>query len=132
MGLDVSHNAFLASYGAFHRFRKKVAEAWGGSYADHKDKTFDPDSWYAPDGTSEKTNPGLWTFFNSQDCEGSFSPSMAKKIADEMEALLPKIRELDDGGGGHIERDGGYAAVAERYIKGCRAAHKARQRLRYR
>lgn len=132
MGLDVSHDAFSGSYSAFNRFRQIIAKAWGGSYPPHDDPKLDGDMVYFPTGAGDDPkHAGLVAFMASNDCEGSFSPEMAGKIADEMEALLPKIKELDDGGGGHIERDGGYYAVALKYIAGCRLAHKNGEELIY-
>lgn len=123
MGLDVSHDAFSGAYSAFNRFRQIVAKAWGGSYPPHDDKTLDREWVYLPDGGGNGEHPGLVAFLSSSDCDGEFSPKVAGMIADEMEALLPRIKELDDGG---------YYAVAVKYIKGCRLAKSKRQKLIYR
>lgn len=130
MGLDTTHGAFHGSYGAFNRFRKVVARAMGGSFPSHDDQTLDPDHWYWGLGYSAETHPGLNAFLASNDCEGAFPPELCAKIADEIEALLPQIDKFGLGGG-HIERDGGYGAVARRYIKGCRDAAAVGETLEY-
>lgn len=144
MGLDTTHGAFRGAYSAFNRFRKIVAEAIGGSYPPHisplvcsdGDIIVSPDQnrFYVPGSwkTFQVDRPGLSAFLLSNDCEGEFAPELCKQMADELEALLPKIEKIDNGGGGHIERDGGYVAVTKKYIEGCRLAHSKRQKLRYR
>lgn len=54
-------------------------------------------------------------------------------MADEIEALLPKIREQDYPGQnwGHIEREGGMAEVAAKYVAGCRLAAAHNEDLEY-
>src|SRR5215217_1036907 len=143
MGLDVSHGAFNGAYSAFNRFRKIVAEAIGGSYPPHKsplvcsdgDIIVSPDQnrFYVPGSrkTFQVEQPGISAFLLSNDCEGEFSPELCKQMADELEAILPRIEKLDDGGAGHIERDGGFLAVTKRYIEGCRLAHSENENLRY-
>lgn len=130
MGLDVSHDAFSGAYSAFNRFRQAVAKATGGSFPYHDDPKLDPNMWYAGDGMSPETHPGLWAFFTHSDCDGDIPPDLCAKLADELDAILPAL-ELHGAGGGHIERDGGYAAVARRFIKGCREAHAAGEPLRF-
>lgn len=143
MGLDTTHGAFHGAYSAFLRFRQVVAKAMGGSYPPHEksfvcsdgDVIIEPDQkrFYVP-GTWEVfqiERPGLTAFLLSNDCEGEFSPETCKQMADEIEALLPEIEKLDDGGGGHIERDGGFVAVTKRYIEGCRLAHSLNENLEY-
>lgn len=130
MGLNCSHGAFDGAYSAFNRFRGAVARAMGGSWPPHENKELIADHWYWGDGFSENTHPGLYVFFCHSDCEGYIKASDCKKIADEMEALLPEIGRLGTGGG-HIERDGGYRKVAERFIAGCRLASSKRQRLKF-
>lgn len=131
MGLDCSHDAFHGAYSAFNRFRQIVAKAAGGSYPDHDDPTLDPRRWYVPDGWKNKDHPGFTEFMNHSDCDGEISPDMCLLVADELEALLPSIEKIDDGGAGHIARDGGYAEVARRFISGCRAAANNGEPLRF-
>lgn len=144
MGLDISHDAFHGAYSAFNRFRQCVAEAMGGSYPPHyqygpngevfpqrPESEFSPlmlkpdlkeSDWYWGDGYRPATHPGLFEFFAHSDCDGEISPATCASLAAEMEELLPKIEALGWIAGGHIERGGGYAAVARRFIAGCRAA----------
>lgn len=128
MGLDTSHDAFHGAYSAFNRFRQIVAKAMGGTFPEHESATFsdgtpiDPKTWYWGPGFNAEKNPGLLVFFNHSDCDGEISPEDCVRVADELEALLPEIEKLDDGGGGHIESQGGYAAVTRLFIGGCRAA----------
>lgn len=130
MGLDTSHGAFSGAYSAFNRFRGAVAKAAGGSFPPHDDKSLDPELIYWP-ANFEVTHPGLAEFLKHSDCDGSINPSVCKKIANEMEVLLPKLAEMGSGGG-HIDRDGGYEQVAKTFIAGCRAASAAKQKLLFR
>ncbi len=131
MGLDVSHDAFSGAYSAFSRFRQIVARAMGGSFPPHSDREKFPEAemWYWGEGFSQRTHPGLFAFMVHSDCDGSIMPSTCGRLADELEALLPEIEKLDNGGGGHIQREGGYAAVTKRFIAGCRRANAERRRL---
>ena len=137
MGLSTTHDAFRGAYSAFNRFRKKVADAIGGSFAPHDNPELDPKYWYwwagegekNPFGYSKETHPGLYEFFMHEDCEGEISPEKCILVADELEALLPNIARIDDGGGGHIEYAGGYVAVTKRFIAGCRRAAAAGEPL---
>lgn len=130
MGLDTSHDAFHGAYSAFNRFRQAVAAAMGGSYPPHNDPSFDADQWYWGDGFSKKTNPGLHVFFMHSDCDGYIKASDCKKIADELEALLPEIAKQGSGSG-HIERDGGFEKVTKRFIAGCRLASEKKEKLTF-
>lgn len=142
MGLDTTHDAFHGAYSAFNRFRQVVARAIGGSYPPHwvygedghpvdNDKGIgfkmdprypDESRWYAPDGYTREEHPGIYEFLCHSDCDGKIKPKMCRKVADELEALLPAIAECGRESVGHIERDGGYVAVTKRFIAGCRAA----------
>lgn len=148
MGLDCSKDAFHGAYSAFNSFRQAVAHAVGGSYPPHykrdekgtllrqgpeqrlvRDETLDENSFYTDDGYSPANNPGLWEFLSHSDCDGEISPEMCKTVADELELLLDKMPEECFG---HIARDGGYRAVLQRFIDGCRASHAADEPLRFR
>lgn len=131
MGLDCSHDAFSGAYSAFNRFRKTVAKAaGGGSISPHDDKSLDDNMWYWGKGYNRETHPGLYEFFMHSDCDGDISPEMCVRVADELEALLPKIDQFGFGGG-HIDRDGGFGAVTRRFIAGCRAAAAAGEALEF-
>jgi hypothetical protein len=128
MGLDTTHDAFHGAYSAFNRFRQAVAAAMGGSYPPHAQDGRNPDLWYWGTGYSAESHPGLYEFLAHSDCDGEISPEMCRRVADEMEILLPAIEEHGLGCG-HIERDGGYGAVARRFIAGCRRAAEAGEPL---
>jgi len=132
VGLDISHDAFHGSYGAFNRFRQAVARAIGGSYPPHDPAAkwpLDPDQWYwwageedqNPRGFGDRTHPGLYEFFMHSDCDGEIGPRVCMFLADELEAILPEIAAQGDGGG-HLAAAGGLGAVTEQFIRGCRAA----------
>lgn len=129
MGLDVSHDAFHGAYSAFNRFRQVVCEATGGEWPD----TMALDGhgyWTFGNDYTNDSHPGLYAFFCHSDCDGEIVPELCAKIADEMEALLPAL-DAQGLGGGHIERVGGYGAVARRFIAGCREAHAANEALEF-
>jgi len=131
MGLDCSHDAFHGAYSAFNRFRQIIAKVMGGSFPPHEDPELEANAWYwEGDDYSKETHPGLYAFMMHSDCDGDMSPRICKCVADEMEVLLPEI-EKHGMGGGHIEAAGGYKAVAERFIAGCRAAHEANEPLEF-
>jgi len=133
MGLDCSHDAFHGAYQAFNGLRQKVAEAWGGTYPPHKDKTLKEDMWYAPDEypDPQKTAPGLFIFFTQSDCGGAISWLDCAIVAKELEELLPKVAELEDGTHNHIQSVGGYAAALKKFIAGCRQAAHLKEPLTF-
>lgn len=147
MGLDCSKDAFHGAYSAFNSFRQAVAHAVGGSYPPHfkrdekgallrgendrpvRDEALDENSFYTGDEYTPANSPGLWEFLTHSDCDGEISPELCKTVADELELLLDKMPEESFG---HIARDGGYRAVLQRFIDGCRASHKDNEPLRFR
>lgn len=130
MGLDCSHDAFHGAYSAFNRFRQAVCEATGGSFPPHENEAIDPNSWYWGDDYSENTHPGLFVFLAHEDCEGEISPDDCVVVAGELEALLPKLNELDGKyGGGHIASVGGLVDVCKKFIAGCRLAAQHEESL---
>lgn len=108
MGLDCSHEAFSGAYSAFNRFRRVVAKAWGGSFPPHENPTYSNDVFYTPDDIQTKADaPGLWTFLEHSDCDGQLTPDECRQVADELEALLPRIAALDgeaDAGGAYCSK----------------------------
>jgi len=134
MGLDCSHDAFHGAYSAFDRFRRFILKSIGGSFPPHEDKTLDNNYWYWDDEFySEKTHKGLYEFFIHSNCDGEINPEICKMIADELEAILPQIESLSKTElvSGHIERDGGYIKITQRFINGCRLAYKNNEPLRF-
>lgn len=140
MGLDCSHDAFHGAYSAFNRLRQEVCYVTGGSFPPHwvrnedgslkrdchqlliYDQTLDGKMIYFGDELDDKS--GMYCFLCHSDCDGEISPEMCVKVADDLEAILPKIEALADQGGGHIQYCGGFAEVLKKFIAGCRlAAH---------
>jgi hypothetical protein len=107
-----------------------VARVTGGSFPPHEDADLKAMDWYWGDGYSEETHPGLFVFFMHSDCDGEIAPEKCVQVADELEALLPAV-EAEGQGAGHIESAGGYGAVLERFIKGCRMAAAANVPLEF-
>lgn len=149
MGLDTTHDAFHGAYSAFNRLRQMVCRAAGGSFPPHDPERLRllgaedvaPNWWVVPDEVTEETHPGLYAFLKHSDCDGKLTPGECLQVANDLEALLPKIAELDDGdvrGGtsftktadgikidhhpGHLARVGGYVGATKKFIDGCRLA----------
>jgi hypothetical protein len=61
--------------------------------------------------------------------DGEISPEMCAVVANDLEPLLDKMTWEAHG---HIARDGGFRAVLQRFIDGCRAAHAADEPLLFR
>lgn len=123
MGLNCSHGAFDGAYGAFHSFRKLVCEAAGGTFGDHQFEL--PDDVFLE-------NEGLVHFLSHSDCDGKIKKKMCVKVANDLEKLLPKIAELDDGGYGHIRGAGGFLQVTHNFINGCHLAASNGESLKFR
>ena len=135
MGLDCSRDAFSGGYMSFNLFRRAVAKAMGGSFPPHDKGLVDddgqplkPDQWYRDSAYGPLSHPGLNEFMSHSDCDGEIATHMCAKLATEMEALLPQLDAMG-AGAGHVLRDGGYGAVARRFIAGCRAAVEAMEPL---
>lgn len=159
MGLDVSHDAFHGAYSAFNRLRQMICRAVGGSFPPHSDKellakleveTPLHDHWYVPDDITPESSPGLYAFLEHSDCDGDIDPATCDLVANELELLLPKIAEMDDGdqtggtsfareGGrivvshhpGHFARLGGYTGATKKFIEGCRLAASSGEKLEF-
>lgn len=112
MGLDCSHSAYSGPYGAFDEFREAVAVAAG------------VDMW----GFGADEGSGLHIFLDHPDDHGSLTPGECDLVADDLERLLPRIEAVEASGGviatkdGHVESEGGFAAVTKKFIAGCRKA----------
>lgn len=133
MGLDCTHGAFNGAYSSFNRFRQAICASFGGSHPDHEDKSLDNGRWYwGKKDIEPEHEEALNFFFCHQDCEGDISPEMCKKVADALESLLPKLKPFEEKyGGGHIEATGGLIAVTQKFINGCRLAHKENETLEF-
>jgi hypothetical protein len=87
--------------------------------------------WYSGDGYDEESHPGLYEFLKHSDCDGEISPEMCAKVADELEAILPKVESLNSKAYGHIAASGGYSSTLKQFIAGCRAAALAGEPLKF-
>ncbi len=119
MGLDTSHDCWHGSYGAFNRWRTKIAEVAGfGALDDHE----------GFGGTKEwPKGHALTPLLHHSDCEGEIAWEDCGKIADTLEALLPMLETAGDGQG-HI---GMYADKTRTFITGLRAAHSAKENVEF-
>jgi hypothetical protein len=131
MGLNVSHGAFRGAYSAFNRLRQVIVEGPMGGHWPGPGQWLDgTGAWTHEEdlGYSRETHPGLWEFLCHSDCDGEIEPEMCALVARDLEPLLPAMEALGMGVG-HIERDGGYRAVLQRFIDGCRRAAEAGEPL---
>lgn len=117
MGLDCSHDAWHGPYSAFNRLRQAVCKAIGGSFPPHADKSLDDNYWYSGEGYRAETHPGLYEFLSHSDCDGKITPKMCAKVANELEALLPKMTKM--------------RADLRAFIDGCRKAAAANEPLTF-
>ena len=152
MGLDCSHDAWDGAYSAFNSFRQVVCAAVGGSFPPHNypgfgrgtitrddllgaSKPLDNNMVYFGDPEIAEDfdiDEGIVELLSHSDCDGEISPEMCKKVADGLEKIIPKIsRMTGTPWSGHIESNGGYVAVTERFINGCREAYKNNEPLEF-
>lgn len=154
MGMSASFDAWDGGEMSFEHFRQCVAAAMGGSFPPHYDYApggtlvmevgefglkraklrdeLESTCWYAGDGMTKATHPGLFAFLNLAVYRGGNIPAaLCSPLADELQSLLPAIAGLGWDHGGHIGRDGGYVAVTERLIRGCRRAAESAKPIRF-
>lgn len=130
MGLDTSHDAWHGAYGAFSRWRNKLAEVAGyelEEYGDYGIKGVKP-----PTGWTEQTLfsrahvDGYWEeppsdplliLLAHSDCDGWIFPHHAGPLADRLAELLPLLP--DEVGGGHVRH---WHETTQRFIDGLRKA----------
>jgi hypothetical protein len=140
MGLDTTHDCFHGAYSAFSRWRNAVAEAAGYLVAPVKwpGLGYEADSVLIDWGhVEEKNYAGEWDEIPSDplmilivhsDCDGKILPEHTTPLADRLAEILPL---MTCAGGGHIERDGGYQRVTQRFIEGLRAAAGSGEAVRF-
>lgn len=133
MGLVISHDAFEGAYSAFNRLRQFILLGTGGSYPPHKDDSLDSERWYFGNGFTNDSNPALYEFMCHSDCDGEIIPEVARKLAAELEELLPELEKIAEGleAAGHIQGQGGYLKVTQRLIKGCKRAFELNEPLEF-
>jgi len=145
MGLDTTHDAWHGAYSAFSRWRDALARAAGyelvkiadnpgypaymefalADWGHVEQKNYEGDWDYVPCGL-RGSDPLLFLIFHS-DCDGYIEPDHCALIADRLAELLPALADLPDGGG-HL---GNVHAKTEQFIKGCRAAAEAGERVEF-
>lgn len=116
MGLDTTHDCWHGAYSAFHRWRAKLCEVAGLGKIEERNGFGGNKPW-------PESDP-LVTLLYHSDCDGEIESKDCGPLADALEKLLPAL-DRSEGGGGHIDRDGGYAECARRFIRGLRAAADA-------
>lgn len=129
MGLDTTHNAWHGAYGAFSRWRDKLAEVAGYEIANIRatSEGYGRDMVLIDWGhvTAEQLQ-GEWdetpadpllVLIAHSDCDGVIHPAQAGPLADRLEELLPLLPGGD--GGGHI---GNWHDKTRQFIDGLRAA----------
>ncbi|WP_231489869.1 hypothetical protein [Pedobacter sp. Leaf170] len=87
MGLDTSHNAFHGAYSSFMRFRMQLLELVNGSDISE----FEGYGLDATKPVSTLNDGGLEILFNHSDCDGEISPEDCKKLAESLDAYIPKM-----------------------------------------
>jgi len=123
MGLDCSHNAFSGSYGAFNRLRQVVADAAGGSYPPHTDRSLDNNRFYLDTAAW----PGLAILLRHNDCEGVLTPDECVQVANDLEKVLPNVSEKY----ATVHMPHGVKIAVERFVTGCRTAAHLNETLEF-
>ena len=148
MGLDVSHDAWRGAYSAFSRWRHMLAEAAGYEVAEIVEEVHEwpgrhdykvtrplvlidwghikPENYKGVWAEEDEPSDPLIYLIAHSDCDGHMTPRHARLLADRLEGILPLLP--DEVTPGHI---GNPRAKTRAFIDGCRAAHKANQRLRF-
>ena len=130
MGLDTSHDAWHGAYGAFTRWRHKLAEVAGyevakveGAYGPRETVLIDwghiQEKNYEGDWDEIPSDPLILLIAHS-DCDGVIHPEHAKPLADRLEELVPLLPEGEAPG--HV-RD--WRDKTQQFIDGLRAAAEA-------
>jgi hypothetical protein len=154
MGLDTSHDCWHGAYSAFMRWREKIADAAGlpplqlmeGFYeplfhSNIKNTEFPTLFHGIHDGKDEylkkidsqlpikweclKPSP-LFFLLHHSDCDGNIPWSKCRKIANELEKLISKLPDEDDGG--HI---GNWREKTQKFVNGLRLAYSKKENVRF-
>ena len=130
MGLDTSHGCWHGAYGAFTRWRNKLAEVAGYHIAPIKYRDgFEMDTILVDWGHLQDRLHGDWpetpadpllVLIAHSDCDGVIHPEQAGPLANRLEELLPKLPNEDAPG--HI---GSWREKTLKFIDGLRAAASA-------
>jgi hypothetical protein len=152
MGLDTSHNCWHGAYGAFMRWREKIANVAGlpplelmeGFYTPLYPKPanlnlpslyhgIDEEERYLKHIDSQlpikweclKPSPLHFLLYHS-DCDGNIPWSKCRKIANELEKLISKLPDEDVGG--HI---GNWREKTRTFVDGLRLAYSKKENVRF-
>ena len=149
MGLGISHDTWDGSYSAFHRWRKRIAQAANyppleimeGYYKNDnfsivKLSNYDDTKVLFKLPNIQEQLPIKWEglkkspliiLLTHSDCDGIISWRSCRGIARELEKILPNIGEEEDGGG-HV---GNYRKKTKIFIEGLMNAYNAKENLRF-
>lgn len=119
MGLDTTHDCWHGAYSAFHRWRVRVAQLIGVD--------LDEMRGFGGDRSWDTVDSPLVTLLNHSDCDGEIVVGDCEPIADALEALLPAMANMRDGGG-HI---GAWVDKTQQFIDGLRAALAAGENVEF-
>lgn len=149
MGLDTSHDCWHGAYSAFMRWRKELAKVAGlpplelmegfyeplrssglptlyyGIETRHTDYLREVDSRLPIKWDALKPSP-LHALLYHSDCDGEITWSECASLAKELEKLIPKLPNGDAGG--HI---GNWRDKTAQFVKGLKAAHKAKENVEF-
>jgi hypothetical protein len=134
MGLDTTHGCRHGAYSAFTRWRNTIAELAGYQLMpptpDEIAAGAIPSMRYPMiewSGIAQENFAGEWThtppdplivLIAHSDCDGVIHPDQAGPLADRLEQLMPKLREMGDATG-HIRN---WADKTQAFIDGLRLA----------
>lgn len=151
MGLNISHGTWDGAYSAFMTWRRKIAEVAGLPPLDLMEGFYDPidnarliPTLYpgiVPEYSFtlkelDKRLPIRWSCLKPSplhellyhsDCDGHLNWTQCRKIANELEKLLPLLPK--ENAGGHI---GDWTAKTKQFITGLRLAYERKERLKFR
>ena len=125
MGLDVTHDCWHGSYSAFHRFR---AELWDLAHPNRKgewDKVTEGEEFLEFSRHKPAAEPLDYLLYHS-DCDGDLKRYMLVPLAERLDTVAPF---LSTEGAGHLAR--GARERALRFAAGCRAAHAAKETVKF-
>jgi hypothetical protein len=128
MGLDTTHDCWHGAYSSFTRWRTALGRARGlpivklPMFAGGEPTIDYPDADGLPDGDP------LRMLLEHSDCDGSIPASDCVPLADALEALLPALDAMGDGGG-HI---GAFGDKTRTFIAGLRRAAAAGEDVEFR
>lgn len=119
MGLDTTHDCWHGPYSAFGQWREVVCAAAGlGRIRD-----------YIGFGGEKKWPTGdvITELLNHSDCDGEIAWHVCAPLADRLEVLMPEIQKSD-----RLSVFPYYADSTDRFIRGLRRAHEARENVEFR